>query len=96
MSQERPAFSPAMVLAHVSLRVILPLLGGVIVGLVVDGMGQTAPQYTLIGLAAGTLVSVLWLGAYIASMVRRIRIEEGERRAAAGTEEHEQSTTESA
>jgi multisubunit Na+/H+ antiporter MnhB subunit len=96
MSEERPSFVPGMVLAQVSLRVILPLLGGVIIGLVVDGFGQTAPQFALIGLAVGTLVSILWLRAFIVSSVRRIRREEHERQAAAGVEEHEQQTTESA
>jgi multisubunit Na+/H+ antiporter MnhB subunit len=96
MSEERPSFGPGLVLAQVSLRVILPLLGGVIIGLVVDNFGQTAPQFALIGLAVGTLVSILWLRAFIVSNVRRIRREEHERAAAADAEEHEQPKTESA
>ena len=82
-----------MVLAQVSLRVIVPLLAGVIAGLVADSIGQTAPRYVLIGLAAGTLVSVLWLRAFIASNVARMR-REGERAPSPGSEEHEHSTTE--
>lgn len=80
-------------LAHVSLRVIAPLLGGAIAGLVTDRIGQTAPQFALIGLAVGTLVSILWVRAYIVSNVRRIR-REGDATVAPGAEEHEDSTTE--
>lgn len=93
MSERAPAFSPGKVLAQVSLRVIVPLLSGVIAGLVADGIGDTAPRYVLIGLAAGTLVSALWLAAFIASNVARIR-RERDRSAATATEEHEHSTTE--
>ncbi|MCV0402103.1 MAG: hypothetical protein K5924_00170 [Chloroflexi bacterium] len=93
MSVRRPSFEPGWVLAHVSLRVIAPLLGGAIAGLVIDRIGQTAPQFALIGLAVGTLVSILWVRAYIASNVRRIR-REGDATVAPGAEEHEDSTTE--
>jgi F0F1-type ATP synthase assembly protein I len=75
MSERRPSFSPGLVLAQVSLRVVVPLLGGTLIGLVLDRIGQTAPQYVLIGLAGGTLVSILWLRAFIVSGVGRIRRE---------------------
>ena len=88
MSQQRPAFAPGVVLAQVSLRVIVPLLGGVIAGLVADGIGDTAPRYVLIGLAGGTLVSALWLRAFITSNVVRMRRERDEV-AATATEQHE-------
>lgn len=93
MSEQRPGFAPGMVLAQVSLRVILPLLVGVIAGLVADGVGQTAPRYVLIGLAGGTLVSVLWLRSYIAANVARMRRERDDA-GATGAEEHEHTTTE--
>jgi hypothetical protein len=82
-----------MVLAQVSLRVILPLLAGMIAGLVADSIGQTAPLYALIGLAGGTLVSILWLRAFIRSSVARMR-REREATDATGAEEHEHTTTE--
>ena len=82
-----------MVLAQVSLRVILPLLAGVIAGLVADGIGQTTPRYVLIGMAGGTVISVLWLRAFIRSSVARMR-REGDRAASTGAEEHEHTTTE--
>lgn len=82
-----------MVLAQVSLRVILPLLSGAIAGLVADSIGDTAPRYALIGLAAGTLVSILWLATFIVSSAARLR-HEREEHAAAASEEHEHTTTE--
>jgi hypothetical protein len=93
MSEQRPAWAPGMVLAQVSLRVILPLLAGMIAGLVADSNGQTAPLYVLIGLAGGTFVSVLWLRAYITSNVARMR-RERDGAAGQGSEEHEHTTTE--
>lgn len=92
MSDERPSFVPGLVLAQVSLRVLVPMLGGAIAGLVADAIARTAPQFVLIGLAAGTLVSILWLRSFIVSNVRRIRLEE-ERRRAARSEEDEQPRT---
>ena len=93
MSEQRPAWAPGMVLAQVSLRVILPLLAGMIAGLVADSIGQTAPLYALIGLVGGTLVSILWLRAFIRSSVARMRRDGGDT-GAAGPEEHEHTTTE--
>ena len=77
-----------MVLAQVSLRVIVPLLCGVIAGLVADSVGDTAPRYVLIGLAGGTLVSVLWIRSFITSSVARMR-RAGYGAAGPATEEHE-------
>ena len=70
MSQRPPGFAPGTVLAQVTLRVIVPLLGGVIAGLVADSIGDTAPRYVLIGLAGGTLISALWLRTFVVSSCR--------------------------
>jgi len=75
MSERPPAWSPGKVLAQVSLRVIVPLVSGVIAGLVIDSIGDTAPRNVLIGLAAGTLVSILWLAMYVTSHAARMRRE---------------------
>jgi cation transporter-like permease len=93
MTEQRPSFVPGVVLAQVSLRVILPLLGGVIAGMVADGIGQTSPQFALIGLAGGTLVAILWVRAFIVSGVKRLR-HDPDRSGTAGAEEHEHTTTE--
>jgi hypothetical protein len=68
-----------MVLAQVSLRVIVPLLGGLIAGLIADSFGGTAPRYVLIGLVGGTLVSALWLRTFVSANVARLRREQEER-----------------
>jgi F0F1-type ATP synthase assembly protein I len=82
-----------MVLAQVSLRVIVPLLVGVIAGLVADAIGDTSPRYVLIGLAGGTLVSALWLRSFVVSTAARMRRERDEADATA-TEKHEHNGTE--
>jgi hypothetical protein len=94
MSQRPPGFAPGMVLAQVSVRVIVPLLIGVIAGLVADGIGDTSPRYVLIGLAGGTLVSVLWLRAFVTSNVARMRRERDEPADATVTEKHEHNGSE--
>ena len=92
MSQRPPGFAPGVVLAQVSVRVMLPLLTGVIAGLVADGIGDTAPRYVLIGLAGGTLVSALWIRAFVNANVARMRREREEAAATAAEEdEHDRS-----
>ena len=94
MSQRPPGFAPGTVLAQVSLRVIVPLLGGVIAGLVADSIGDTAPRYVLIGLAGGTLISALWLRTFIASSADRMRRERDEAAGPVATEKHEHNRSE--
>ena len=93
MSQRPPGFAPGTVLAQVTLRVIVPLVGGVIAGLVADSIGDTAPRYVLIGLAGGTLISALWLRTFIASSADRMR-REREETAATATEKYEHNRSE--
>jgi F0F1-type ATP synthase assembly protein I len=73
MTQQRQSFGPGKVLAQVTLIVALPLVGGVIAGLVADGMLETSPLFALSGLAIGTLVTVLWMRWYIMSNAARLR-----------------------
>ena len=61
MTQQRQSFGPGRVLAQVTLIVALPLVGGVIAGLVVDGNLGDRALFVLSGLAVGTLVTALWL-----------------------------------
>lgn len=81
MAEQRQSFGPGRVLAQVTLIVALPLLGGVVAGLVVDGMSGTTPLFVLTGMAIGTLVTILWLRAFITSGAARLR---GETRGARG------------
>ena len=92
MTQQRQSFGPGRVLAQVTLIVVLPLVGGVIAGLVADGMLGTAPLFVLSGLAIGTLVTALWLRWFITTNMARLR--GGDVAGGPGAEQHEQSTTE--
>lgn len=92
MTQQRQSFGPGRVLAQVTLIVALPLVGGVIAGLVADGALGTSPLFVLSGLVIGTLVTALWLRWFITTNVTRLRGEEPA--VGPGAEQHEQSTTE--
>lgn len=92
MTQQRQSFGPGRVLAQVTLIVALPLVGGVIAGLVADANLGTSPLFVLSGLAIGTLVTALWLRWFITTNVSRLRREEPA--VGPGAEQHEQSTTE--
>lgn len=92
MTQQRQSFGPGRVLAQVTLIVALPLVGGVIAGLVADGTMGTSPLFVLSGLAIGTLVTAVWLRWFITTNVSRLR---GEGPVVGpGAEEHDQSTIE--
>ncbi|HEX4935712.1 MAG TPA: hypothetical protein VFV33_21175, partial [Gemmatimonadaceae bacterium] len=73
MTQQRQSFGPGRVLAQVTLIVALPLVGGVVAGLVADGTMGTSPLFVLSGLAIGTLVTALWLRWFITTNVSRLR-----------------------
>lgn len=77
MAEQRQSFGPGRVLAQVTLIVALPLLGGVVAGLVIDGISGTAPLFVLIGMAIGTLVAILWLRSFITTTAARLRTEIG-------------------
>lgn len=73
MAEQRQSFGPGRVLAQVTLIVALPLLGGVVAGLVLDGISGTAPLFVLTGMAIGTLVTVLWLRSFVTTNSARLR-----------------------
>lgn len=77
MAEQRQSFGPGRVLAQVTLIVALPLLGGVVAGLVIDGISGTAPLFVLTGMAIGTLVAILWLRSFITTTAARLRTEMG-------------------
>jgi F0F1-type ATP synthase assembly protein I len=92
MAQQRQSFGPGRVLAHVSLIVTLPIVGGVVAGLVADGLLATSPLFVLSGLAIGTLVTVLWLRSFIVTNAARLRSEAA--RGSVGDEEQRQGSAE--
>lgn len=73
MTDQRQSFGPGRVLAQVSLIVALPVLGGVIVGLIADGAFGTSPLFVLSGLALGSLVTAVTLYRYISTNAARMR-----------------------
>ena len=92
MTQQRQTFGPGRVLGQVTLIVALPLVGGVIAGLVADGSLGTSPLFVVSGLVIGSIVTALWLRWFIGTNMARLR---GDASALdAGAEKHEQPTTE--
>jgi len=75
MAEQRQSFGPGRVLAQVTIIVALPLLGGVVAGLVIDGITGTTPLFVVTGMAIGTLVTILWLRTFIATNAARLRSE---------------------
>jgi F0F1-type ATP synthase assembly protein I len=73
MTQQRQSFGPGRVLAEVSLIVALPIVGGVIAGLVADNVLGTSPLLVLGGLLLGSLITALVLYRYITANAARLR-----------------------
>lgn len=59
------------ILGLVTLIMVIPLVGGAVVGLVLDGMLATSPLFVLTGVAVGTLVAALGIWLLIRAGVRR-------------------------
>jgi F0F1-type ATP synthase assembly protein I len=56
---------PSRILGEVTLIMLVPMLGGVVVGLVLDAQAGTSPVFVLGGLVIGSLVSALGIWLYI-------------------------------
>jgi F0F1-type ATP synthase assembly protein I len=50
---------PARILGEVTLIMAVPMLGGVVVGIVLDAQVGTSPIFVLSGLVLGSLISAL-------------------------------------
>ena len=59
------------ILAQVTAIMVIPMVGGAVAGLVVDGMLGTSPLYVLIGLAVGTLISAIGIWLLIRAGVKK-------------------------
>ena len=59
------------ILAQVTAIMVIPMVGGAVAGLVIDGMLETSPLYVLLGLAVGTLISAIGIWLLIRAGVRR-------------------------
>lgn len=58
------------ILGHVTLIMVIPMVGGTVAGLVADGMLRTTPLLVLSGLAIGTLVASIGIWLYIRAGTR--------------------------
>ena len=59
------------ILGQVTAIMVIPLVGGAVAGLVVDGMSGTTPLFVLVGLGLGTLISAIGIWLLIRAGVRR-------------------------
>jgi F0F1-type ATP synthase assembly protein I len=56
---------PARILGEVTLMMVAPMLGGVVVGLVLDAQAGTSPIFVLGGLGLGSLTAAAGIWLYI-------------------------------
>lgn len=56
---------PARILGDVTLIMVVPMLGGVVLGLVLDAQAGTSPIFVLSGLVIGSLASAIGIWLYI-------------------------------
>ena len=71
MAQPTPA-GLLKVLGHVTLIVAVPMVGGAVAGMLIDGMQGTSPLFVLCGFVVGNLVAVLGVWLYVRGERRRI------------------------
>ena len=60
-----------MILAQVTGIMVVPMVGGAVAGLIVDGLLATSPLYVLLGMGIGTLISVVGIWLLIRAGVRK-------------------------
>ncbi len=59
------------IMAQVTAIMVIPMVGGAVAGLVLDGVLGTSPRCVLLGLAVGTLISALGIWLLIRSGVKK-------------------------
>lgn len=59
------------VFGHVSLILAVPIIGGAVAGLLLDGAFDTSPLYVLAGFAVGNLIAIIGLWMYVRVFQRR-------------------------
>jgi hypothetical protein len=59
------------ILGQVTAIMVIPMVGGAVAGLVIDGSLGTSPIYVLIGLAGGTLISAIGIWLLIRAGARK-------------------------
>jgi hypothetical protein len=59
------------ILAQVTAIMVIPMVGGVVIGLVADGLLKTPPLFVMIGIVAGTIVSAIGIWLLIRAGARK-------------------------
>jgi hypothetical protein len=59
------------ILGQVTAIMVIPLVGGAVGGLILDGVLGTSPLFVLIGLGLGTLISAIGIWLLIRAGVRK-------------------------
>ena len=59
------------ILAQVTAIMVIPMVGGAVAGLALDGLLGTSPLCVLLGLGVGTLISAIGIWLLIRAGVRR-------------------------
>ena len=70
MAQLTPA-GLIRILGQVTAIMVIPLVGGAVAGLILDGNLGTSPLYVLIGLGVGTLIAAIGIWVLIRAGVRK-------------------------
>ena len=70
MAQLTPA-GLVKILGLVTLIMVIPIVGGSVAGLVLDGLFGTSPLLVLIGLAVGSLIAIIGIWLLIRAGARR-------------------------
>lgn len=67
------------ILGHVTLILLVPMVGGTVLGLVLDAMLGTSPLLVIGGLVVGSLVAALGIWLYIRAHPVTVRAQSDER-----------------
>jgi hypothetical protein len=59
------------ILAQVTAIMVIPMVGGAVAGLALDGTLGTTPLYVFVGLAVGTVISAIGIWLLIRAGVRK-------------------------
>ena len=77
MTQLTPA-GLVRILGHVTLIMVIPIVGGTVAGLIADGLLRTTPLYAVSGVAIGSVIAAIGIWLYIRAGTRERRSGRGD------------------